>query len=321
MQLNAPDLTLYQTHRNVLSDSQVQQYRELGYVGPLDLLSETEAAELYAAFLQRLEAKQRTYGVSLRGLMRFPYLAREVVKQRIPTDIALGMSSRWAKSYFRGRPTSNSDWHIYYPEFLRIAMDERLASIARQVLGEDPKLYRQSFHYKQEGDGTGWHVDSPFITSNPARNVFIWMALTHANETNSFVSLLPRPLSAIVGEAIKNNKVQDKITGTTGTSLAFSPLLGGTFLDAAGNAHSVAAPHEEEKAAKMILKPGQVFVFANDIVHAASPSRGERLGVTFRYTAASERFCPHVVSPDGASSLDESFYTLTFAARASNAST
>ncbi len=186
------------------------------------------------------------------------------------------------------------DWHLasrpIYELCSHPAIVERLAG----VLGPDILLWRSQMFYKKPGDGeTAWHQDSNFpgpfkvASIDPSITVTAWIALDETSVENGCVELVAGShkegkIATVKGEAGE---------GIFGRNYKLGRDVGG-----------------DDTIAKMIIKPGQFFIFSNLTVHGSGPNNSNttRLGIGTRFTSTDVRVYPGL-SIDGQGMSLENF--------------
>jgi non-haem Fe2+, alpha-ketoglutarate-dependent halogenase len=175
---------------------------------------------------------------------------------------------------------SGRDWHLVsrpvYDICSKPAIVERLASL----IGPDILLWRSQLFYKKPGDGeTAWHQDHAFPgplnvpSIDPPVTVTAWIALDEATIENGCVEL--------VAGTHKEGLIPT-VAGETGE---------GIF----GRKHKLdRAIGENDRIAKMVIKPGQFFLFTNLTIHGSGPNTTDasRLGMAVRFVPTSVRVYP-----------------------------
>jgi non-haem Fe2+, alpha-ketoglutarate-dependent halogenase len=147
-----------------LTQEQIAFYEENGYVGPLDLCSESEMARMrnWIDDTGFLDGPSPIYGPGPGG-------------QRMLRD-----------------------WHLVYREMLELCTHPALVASMSALFGPDLVLWRSQFQYKDAGQGpVAWHQDLGFPghqlrpALNPAKNISAWIAIDEATLANGCVRLVP----------------------------------------------------------------------------------------------------------------------------------
>jgi ectoine hydroxylase-related dioxygenase (phytanoyl-CoA dioxygenase family) len=128
------------------------------------------------------------------------------------------------------------------------AIVERLAAL----YGPDLLLWRTSVLLKAPGSAEGkrfpWHQDGTYFKLVPEANISFWLAIDPATEENGCVQLLAGSHTTLFPTTDSDS---DDFLGS------MSKLDG---LDTSG-------------AVKMILRPGQFFIFSERTLHSSEPNR------------------------------------------------
>ena len=136
----------------VLSSEQVNQYREQGFVAPVDVMSEAEAAEL----LGQLEAAEQQYPGELNAENRNnPHLAFRFLDEVVHHPVILDAVE-----------------DLIGPDF---------ALWGSVLFIKEP----QSRHF------VSWHQDATYMGLEPQEFVTPWLALTPSNRVNGCMSMIP----------------------------------------------------------------------------------------------------------------------------------
>ena len=195
-----------------LSEEQVRFYDENGYVGPLELCSEDEMAEIreWIDEMGFLDGESPLYGPAPGG-------------QR-----------------------SLRDWHLVYREMLDLCSHPTLVASMSAIMGPDLVLWRSQFQYKDAGQGpVAWHQDLAFPghllrpALNPVKNISAWISIDEATLANGCVRVVPgthkgslerRMSAAEGGEGLFGRKYRVEYVADTRKSVAMVTRPGQFFL-------------------------------------------------------------------------------------------
>jgi chlorinating enzyme len=213
-----------------LSEEQVRFYEENGYLGPLELCSEEEMADI-----------------------------REWID-------ATGFLDTSSPIYgpMPGGQRSLRDWHLVYREMLDLCAHPALAASMSAVMGPDLVLWRTQFQYKDAGMGpVAWHQDLAFPghllrpALNPGKNISAWIAIDDATIANGCVRLVPgthkgtldrRMSQAESGEGLFGRRYRVEYVADTRTAVAMVMRPGQFFLFSESMLHgSTANPTKQRR--------------------------------------------------------------------------
>ena len=171
-------------------------------------------------------------------------------KERISREV-IDRPTRWS---YRG-PTADSTCHYRHLDCPVIhalsshpAVVDRLASL----YGPDLLLWRTSILIKAPGSDEGkrfpWHQDGTYFNLVPEANISFWLAIDPATEENGCVQLMPGTHTRIF--PTEESGGEDYLTKRS-------------VLDGLDTANAV----------KMVLEPGQFFIFCERALHSSEPNR------------------------------------------------
>ncbi len=143
-----------------LTDSELKQFRDQGWIGPFKLLSESEAAQLVPE-LERCHAKTR-------GMF-------------YPEKIEPG------KSYYKNTPWFQS-LHALSPTISEIAQRPEIVDRVAQLMGDDLLLWGAIKFSQAANKGYHWHTDTEF---DFADGISIWLAVEGVTPDNA-LKIIPR---------------------------------------------------------------------------------------------------------------------------------
>ena len=143
------DIQFFRSETNspqVLSLQQIETWNRDGYLGPLDVYSDAEIADI------------RTY---FDGLLADAF-------------------AEGKDSY------SISSAHLKHARVWDMLTNPRIVSYVRDLLGEDVIGWGSHFFCKMPGDGKSvdWHQDCSFWPLTPTKAVTVWLAIDDADEAN-----------------------------------------------------------------------------------------------------------------------------------------
>jgi len=137
----------------VLTTQQIEQFNREGYLKPIRIFTEVEAADLRAYF--------------------------DVLLAKI---LAEG-----------GTSYSISTAHAKYARIYDVLTHPRIVSYVADLLGENVIAWGSHFFCKMPRDGktVSWHQDSSYWPLTPARAVTLWLAIDYADRGNACMKFIP----------------------------------------------------------------------------------------------------------------------------------
>ena len=220
-----------------LTQAQIDAYHRDGFVAPIDVFSEDEALRLRAA----LEAAER----------------------------------EWPHA-FEGAARNNA--HLNLTCLDEIVHNSTLVDAVEDLIGPDILNYGTVLFIKEPGDPgfVSWHQDARYMGLEPHVGITAWVALTHSNETNGCMQMIPGSHAEI--------RDHDDTYGDTNILTRGQEVQG----------------VNPDDAVSLILKPGQMSIHSSRVIHASQPNRGtdRRIGFVIQ-----PYMPPHVrqtITPTGA---------------------
>lgn len=268
-----------------LTDEQLQQFHNEGYIGPFRVYTEKQTGEM----LKEIRAQLFTKNTA-------PYAA--------PMDSAIS-------NYDRHLDIELLSKHIFRPEIV-----DRL----KRILGENIVCWRSEFIPKRPGaEGTDWHQAENFSHgsgkpqlqwpegADPDGCINVWMAFTEANEETACMQFIPG--------------TQEDVQYDESIGLRFDPknnidvVKNGVKRGFNGYDYRVLQKDpnwkpDESKAIPIIMKPGEIVIFRSRLLHSSKPNSSKtktRLGYVARYVPGDVRVYPdteHVEEFGGKFSLE-----------------
>lgn len=182
-----------------LSEKQVAQWRQDGFLFPFPLLDEDELQECLA------------------GLARF--------ETWLGDPVNASKELKW-----RTMP------HLILPWVSRLAHDPRILDLVENLLGPDILVFTSTFFIKEANTPTiaDWHQDSTYYGVEPKEEVTVWVALTDASREAGCMDVLPGSLTQLphAAHVVENsvNRAGQRITRPLNDAQAVSmPLKAGQF--------------------------------------------------------------------------------------------
>lgn len=165
-----------------LSEAEVRQYHELGYLVPAFRLPEVRVAALREA-LERLIRDNPG-----------------VRPEKLVSAHLAGRGGRANAEGVRGQAA-----------FLELAMDSQILDAVEQLIGPDIILWGCHVFCKPAGDGheTPWHQDGHYWPIRPLANCTVWVALEESSVDNGCLRVIPRSHLARVSHPHLHEDRQD----------------------------------------------------------------------------------------------------------------
>ena len=162
--------------------------------------------------------------------------------------------------------------------YLTLTMADELAHNARMLdavedlIGPDLLLWNGSFIIKEPDDGVfiNWHQDLTYWGIGPADDIVsIWLALSSVTPENGCVRAIP-------------GSHRDGILPHVDTF---------DLRSLARRGQHIAGKFDEDRAADIVLRPGEMSLHHGHTIHASSPNRsdGRRIGFNLQFIAPGVR--------------------------------
>jgi non-heme Fe2+,alpha-ketoglutarate-dependent halogenase len=255
-----------------LTDEELKQFKEQGYLGPFDLYSKKEAKNLWKNI--RIKLSDRS--------------------NNIYSDVESSSGATNLSNYDRHFDIQELSNHISRPEIVDRVSD---------ILGNNVMCWRTEFFSKYKGDeGTDWHQSSDFSHASgkpqfewndeeehSGGTITVWCALTNVTKKNGALQVIPGTHKKMNYDETKtmdydpntiNKKVKDKIKrgffGSDYRQLQIDPNW----------------KPEEEKAIAFEMKAGQFIIFWSTLMHASYPHTSTEKDIRMAYVG---RYLPNKV--------------------------
>ena len=136
-----------------LSQEQIEQYNDRGFIFPLDVFSAEEAAAHRATFDGLLQAAAATGG----------------------------------NSY------SINGWHKTCRSVHDLVTEPRILDYVQDLIGEDLVCWGTHYFCKMPGESkrVSWHQDASYWPLTPSKTVTVWLAIDDADEENGAMQVIP----------------------------------------------------------------------------------------------------------------------------------
>jgi ectoine hydroxylase-related dioxygenase (phytanoyl-CoA dioxygenase family) len=151
------DLTFYPVENEnprSLTRTQIAHYNERGYIAPLEVFNEAEAAA-HREYFDRLMARAQDAG--------------------------------WDNYAING-------WQAHCPELHDLIMSPRISDYVSDLFGEDLVCWGTHYFCKLPGDlkRVSWHQDASYWPLTPSKTATVWLAIDDADEENGAMKVVPR---------------------------------------------------------------------------------------------------------------------------------
>ena len=148
-----------------LSEAEVRQYHELGYLVPGLRLPEARVAQL-----------------------------REALERLIRDNPGVRPEKLVSAHLARRGGQANAEGVRGQAEFLALAMDPQILDAVEQLIGPDIILWGCHVFCKPAGDGheTPWHQDGHYWPIRPLATCTVWVALEESSTENGCLRVIPR---------------------------------------------------------------------------------------------------------------------------------
>lgn len=145
------------------------------------------------------------------------------------------------------------------------ATSDRVGSIVASILGNDIDVFQSMFILKNPGAwGQPWHQDSYYFNFDQQPQVGLWLAISEATLENGCLSVLPGSHHSIVLPHVPDRR--------DGANQGYLEILG----------------VDENEAATVLMKPGDLLVFNSFLLHRSVDNCGgsRRAAMVYHYGRA-----------------------------------
>lgn len=269
-----------------LTDEEVKQFHEKGFIGPFVLYDEEEIKEIYKDV--RAELFNREYA---------PY--------DTPMDSAVANYDRHLDINFLSK-------HICRKDIV-----ERL----ERILGDDIICWRSEFIPKKPGaEGTDWHQADTFSHASGKPQLVwpdniddggcinVWTAFTDATEETACMVFIPGTQDEAYYDESKGLKLDFEKNNQVVKEGVARGFNGYDYRELQVDPDW---KPDESKAISMVMKAGEFIIFRSRLLHASKPNTSKtqtRLGYVCRYIPSTVQVYPgtnHVEEFGGTYSLDK----------------
>jgi chlorinating enzyme len=245
----------------LLSEEEIKFFYENGYIGPFDLVSSEQMADLKKRFLDTIHNQEsQVYSYSQRGFQ----VKADSEQQKQFAALKMGWRDRY----------------LEIPELMDLFKQPEVTERCAQLLGEDLMVWRSQFFVcPPNGSPTPWHQGSLWLSDDLQECVLqppdleelcqltCWVALTDSTIPKGAVALLPGTQKEIYPLNIRRNLDKNK------------KELGEGFLVA-----ELDYQVNPEDVRPIEVKAGQFFIFTERVIHGSlkNQTQDARWGASVR---------------------------------------
>jgi len=171
--------------------------------------------------------------------------------------------------------SARNNAHCNFTFLDEIVHHPKLLNVVEDIVGPDIVCCASVLFIKEAKDGgyVSWHQDGKYMGLEPSNGVTAWVALSESNETSGCMQVIPG--SHKQGMRDHNDTFADENILTRGQE---------------------AQGIDEERAVSMPLKPGQVSLHHQSVVHSSQPNNSNDRRIGF---AIQTYFSPQVRQTKG----------------------
>lgn len=269
-----------------LSDQELANFHNNGFIGPFQLYSEEEMKEIYKEI--RAQLVNRTYA---------PY--------DTPMDSAV----------------ANYDRHLDINLLSRHICRNEIVDRLERILGDNIICWRSEFIPKRPGaEGTDWHQADTFSHASGKPQLVwpedddkggcinVWTAFTDATEETACMVFIPGTQDENFYDESKGLNFDPQKNSDVVKQGIARGFNGYDYRDLQVDPNWVP---DESKAVPMVMKAGEMIIFRSKLLHASKPNTSKtqtRLGYVSRYIPSTVKVYPgtdYVEEFGGAYSLDK----------------
>ena len=192
----------------------------------------------------------------------------------LPLDVLSPEKIRWYQDYFEslveramveGQDNySINGWHVLGLAIYDLAVNPRIVSFMRDLIGPDIVCWGTHYFCKLPGDGkeVSWHQDASYWPFDKSRTITVWLAITDSTRENGAMRVIPG--THLIGAQTTRLSEEDEHN---------------VLLEVVPDVERFGDPVYFE------LKAGQISVHDNLLLHGSEPNRSSRPrgGLTLRY--------------------------------------
>ena len=261
-----------------LSESELKQFHENGYIGPFDLYDEEEMKQNLKELRPKLiSTKNAIYNVN--------------------TGLSEGVTN-----------LASYDRHFDIPFLASHITQKKIVDKVAGILGNDVICWRTEFFPKYPGDeGTDWHQGRTFASiagdkqpqilwpdDDFGGTITVWTAFTDSTIDNGCIQFIPGTHKTMYYDESKHVEYDSKQINNAEKDGLLKGFFGYDFrkfqIDPDWKP-------DESKAAPMVMKAGQFIIFWSTLLHGSHSHKGltkdMRLGYAARYVPTCVRVYPY----------------------------
>lgn len=164
-----------------------------------------------------------------------------------------------------GRPRPVGMAHLFFPWAYELATHPAIADVVEDVLGPDLLIHGSLIICKYPNDASyvAWHQDGTYSGLHATSTVSAWIALSESNADNGCMRVIPGShRCAMLPHA---------------NTYAPQNLL--------GHGEEIQVEVDESEALDLVLRPGELSLHQNNIIHGSGPwtGGGKRIGFVLRF--------------------------------------
>jgi ectoine hydroxylase-related dioxygenase (phytanoyl-CoA dioxygenase family) len=163
-----------------------------------------------------------------------------------------------------GRPRPIGLSHLFFRWAYELATHPAIADVVEDVLGPEILLHGSLIICKYPGDGSyvAWHQDGTYSGLSTTPTTSAWIALSESNADNGCMRVIPG--------SHRNPMLPHRDT--------YSPQ------NLLGHGEEIQVEVDEAQAVDLVLRPGEMSLHQNNIIHGSGPFRSgeQRIGFVLR---------------------------------------
>lgn len=262
-----------------LSEKEVRDFQENGYIGPFTLCSPEEMKEFWGKIrLQVMNKENAIYNNSSEA-------------PGIITNIG------------------NYDRHFDIPLLMDHICNKKIVDRVASLLGPDVLCWRSEFFPKYKGDeGTDWHQASTFANASgkpqivwPTEDnnklggtITVWCAFTDSTLANGCLQIMPKTHNKMYYDESKTMEFNPKNVNNTTKDGVKRGFFGYDYRQLQIDSNW---KPDESQAVPLVMKAGQFIIFWSTLMHASLPHistlQDMRLGFVGRYIPTRVKVYPN----------------------------
>lgn len=259
-----------------LTDDQIKQFKEQGFLGPFDLYDRKAVKALWSTVQRKVMDRENCIYAEGDGLSG-------------ATNIV------------------DYDRHFDIPELSKHICHPGIVERVRSLLGNDVFAWRSEFFAKHKGDeGTDWHQASNFAHASGKKQLIwpedidhlggtitVWTAFTNSTKKNGCLQLMPGTHKQMYYDESKGMEYDAEVINKKQKNSVKRGFFGYDYRQLQIDPDW---RPDESKAFPVEMKAGQFIIFWSTLMHASYPHRSSqndpRLGYVCRYVPTSVQVYP-----------------------------